>query len=107
MDPAARLDRLGAALRTLTDAVLTHPATTPPQLRQAAYDGVPDDPAVAAYVALVDRQPYRVTDTEVAALREDGLSDDEIFDVTLAAALGAAQRRLDAALGLLSPDGRP
>lgn len=48
-----------------------------------------------------------MTDTAVAALRGNGLSDDEIFDVTLAAALGAAQRRLDAALRLLSPDGRP
>ena len=52
---------------------------------------------VAAYVTKVHRQAYEVTDQDVAALRDSGLSEDQIFELTIAAAVGAGMSRLDAA----------
>jgi hypothetical protein len=60
---------------------------------------------MADYLALIDQQPYRITDANVSALRSAGLSEDGIFELTVAAALGAAQRRLDAAVRLVETNG--
>jgi alkylhydroperoxidase family enzyme len=57
---------------------------------------LPDD--LRPYVEKVARNAYKVTDGDVDRLREAGYSEDAIFELTLAAALGAARRRLDAGL---------
>jgi alkylhydroperoxidase family enzyme len=43
-------------------------------------------------------QSYRLTDTDFATLTGAGLSDDAIFEITIAAAVGAAPERLEAGL---------
>jgi alkylhydroperoxidase family enzyme len=96
-----RLERLSIAAMTLTRAVLGTPATTPVDVRRAAFDGSHADAALADYVALVEQHAYRLTDARLSVLRNLGLSDDAIFEVTVAAALGAAQRRLDFGVALL------
>jgi hypothetical protein len=62
-------------------------------------------PALQEYVAKVRDASYRVTDTDMAALKAVGYGEDEIFEVTVAAALGAALRSLDA--GMSAVRGRP
>jgi hypothetical protein len=62
----------------------------------ASADGLP--PPLDACVAKVDGAAYRITDADVAALKAAGCSEDEIFEVTVAAAVGAALRSLDAGL---------
>ena len=57
---------------------------------------VPDD--LRPYVDKVARNAYKVVDADIDALRAAGYSDDAIFELTLAAALGAARERLDAGL---------
>ena len=57
---------------------------------------VPDD--LRPYVDKVARNAYKVVDADIDALRAAGYSDDAIFELTLAAALGAARTRLDAGL---------
>ena len=52
---------------------------------------------LAGYVSKVHRHAYEVTDCDVVALRESGLTEDEIFELTVAAAVGAGLRRLDLA----------
>ena len=49
----------------------------------------------------VVRHAYRVTDEDVEALRGSGYTESQILELTIAAALGAGQRRLDAALAAL------
>lgn len=56
---------------------------------------IPDD--LRGYVDKVVRNAYKVTDADVDALRTR-YSEDAIFELTLAAALGAARARLDAGL---------
>jgi alkylhydroperoxidase family enzyme len=45
------------------------------------------------YVEKVASRAYTIADADVDALREAGYSEDAIFELTLAAALGAAQVR--------------
>jgi alkylhydroperoxidase family enzyme len=58
-------------------------------------------PALAGYVDTVARHAHQVTDEDVAALQRAGNSDDTLFEVTVAAALGAALGRLERGLAAL------
>jgi alkylhydroperoxidase family enzyme len=49
----------------------------------------------------VRRHAYRVTDSQVEALRAAELNEDEIFELTVAAAVGAGLDRLDAGMRAL------
>jgi hypothetical protein len=89
---------LVAALRR---AVFESAGQTSPALRQAAGTGGPVDDPWGPYVEKVREASYRITDADVAALRAAGRSEEEIFEVTVAAATGAARRRLVAGLRAL------
>ena len=52
---------------------------------------------MAGYLAKVRERAYAITDADVDALRDAGLSEDEIFEQTVAVAIGEGFRRLDAA----------
>ncbi|HJQ22259.1 MAG TPA: hypothetical protein VJ867_18115 [Gemmatimonadaceae bacterium] len=60
---------------------------------------VPD--ALRAYVDKVALHAYRVTDADVAALKAAGYTEDQIFEITASAALGAALRRLERGIAVL------
>jgi alkylhydroperoxidase family enzyme len=49
----------------------------------------------------VAQHAYKVTDEDVAALQAAGNSDDAVFEVTVAAALGAALARLERGMAAL------
>jgi alkylhydroperoxidase family enzyme len=49
-------------------------------------------------VDTVRRHAYRTTDAQVEALLDAGLSQDEVFELTVAAAVGAGLQRLEAGL---------
>ena len=106
MDKGARLERLATASAALKKAVLHGSVETPIDALSLAYDGSATDAAVLDYVTLVEKHAHRVTDAQVSAMRELGITDDGIFELTVAAALGAAQRRLDTAMALVetTPD---
>lgn len=86
-----KLDALGAA-------ILDGRGVLPPGARQAAArnDVVPEP--FAAFVDTIHRHAYRVTDRMVAGLAEVGAGDDEVFEMSVAAAYGAARERLEAGL---------
>jgi alkylhydroperoxidase family enzyme len=54
-------------------------------------------PELTAYLEKVRTRAYSVTDADVEQLKAAGLSEDEIFEQTVAAAIGEGLRRLDAA----------
>ena len=58
-------------------------------------------PALTAYVDKVALHAHTVTDADVVALQRAGNSDDALFEVTVAAALGAALGRLERGLAAL------
>jgi alkylhydroperoxidase family enzyme len=85
----------------LLRAVLESPAETDRATRAAAYqsDGLP--PPLRQYVAKIRGESYRITDEDVQTLLRAGYSQDSVFEITVATALGAAMRRLQAGLGVL------
>lgn len=84
------------AIEDMRDRVLHGPGAATPQTRQAAFAGDVTD-ELAAYVDKVRRHAYKVTDEDLASLRQR-YTDDELFEITVAAAMGAALSRRDAAL---------
>lgn len=90
-------------------AVLESRGHTTPEVRRAVAFGpgtkVPE--ALRSYADKVALHAYRVTDEDVEALKRAGYSEDQIFEVTAAAALGAAIRRLERGLAVLEESGRP
>jgi hypothetical protein len=93
-DAGSRHEALLAALRY---AVLDAPAGTDPALRSAAATGGALPEPLAAYVSKVRDQSFRITDKDIEALVASGLSGDDVFEVTVAAAVGAALRGVDTA----------
>ena len=71
------------------------------ELREAAQSGGAAPEAMAAYLDKVRRNAPTVTDADVEALKAAGLSEDEIFEQTVATAVGAGLERLDAGLAAL------
>ena len=58
--------------------------------------------AMAAYLAKVRDRAYSVTDADVEALKAAGCTEDEIFEQTVAVAIGQGLRRLDAASAVIT-----
>ncbi len=98
---AERLEGLREQAARLVEAVLEGEGATSVQARHAAFAGRAEDPAVALHVDVVRRHAYRITDEDVERLRDAGLDDDAIFELTVAAALGAGAERLRVGLSLL------
>jgi alkylhydroperoxidase family enzyme len=89
-------------LHDLERRLLHQPGALDTEIRQAAAAGqdVPD--AVAGYVDKVRRHAYEVADHDIEQLREAGYSEDQIFELTIAAAYGAARLRLDRAMDAMA-----
>jgi alkylhydroperoxidase family enzyme len=94
-------------MERVAEAILETPGDADTGLRAqvAAYAAgredaeVPDE--LRPYLEKVAKNAYKVVDADIDRLREAGYSDDAIFELTLAAALGAAKSRLDAGLAAM------
>ena len=88
------------ALQRATHAVVVDgPGSVDPSIRGRVAIGQP--PAeLAVLVDKIRRHAYKVTDADVDALRAR-YGEDELFEVIVAAALGAAEHRLQRALAVL------
>jgi hypothetical protein len=100
-DGDAPTGRHAAGVDALRRAVFESPGVTEPAVRLAAGSGGDLPDPVGSYAALVRDRSYRITDADLDRLTAAGLSDDAIFEVTVAAAVGDALRRLDAGLRAL------
>jgi alkylhydroperoxidase family enzyme len=61
----------------------------------------PPPPQSAAYLEKVRTCATTITDADVDELKRQGLSEDEIFEQTVAAAISEGLRRLDAASAVI------
>ena len=91
-------DRFEALRIKLEDAVLDAPGETDAAARRRALDGQGATPELTAFLERVQRHAHRITDEDVDALKAAGHGDDEILELLLSAALGAARERLFAGL---------
>ena len=72
------------------------------QLRAAAAPERATPAELSGYIEKVRLHAYKVTDRDVDELKAAGLSEDEIFEHTVSAAVAAGLERLDGGLGTLS-----
>jgi alkylhydroperoxidase family enzyme len=71
------------------------------ELRAVVAAAAPEPPVLAPYLDKVRSRAYTVTDADVAALIAAGVSEEEIFEHTVAVAVAEGLRRLDAGLGAI------
>ncbi len=69
--------------------------------RRAAFDNTGLAKPLSTLIDKVARHAYTVTDEDIAAVRATGLSEDQIFEIVVCAAVGQATRQYDAALAAL------
>jgi hypothetical protein len=57
--------------------------------------------AFMPYVLKVALHAYKIEDEDITGLKRDGRSEDQIFEMTVSAAVGAALLRLDKGMAAL------
>jgi alkylhydroperoxidase family enzyme len=85
----------------VVDRVLSGDGVASTSARRAAFDNRDVEPRPRALVDKVARHAWKVTAQDVETSRAAGVSEDEIFELVVCAALGQATRQLDAALAAL------
>jgi hypothetical protein len=99
---AARYSQLVSELR---ETVFEGPGRADPALRRSAGTGEGLAEPWLSYTAKIRNEAWSVTDSDIANLKAAGHSEDEIFEMTVAAAVGASLRTLDAGLRALRDAG--
>lgn len=100
----AVLESQGVTERSLRQAVAARAAALgggPPA--EGTAGEIPE--ALRAYVDSVALHAWRITDEDIAALGREW-SEDEIFEVSVATAVGAGLARLERGLSILRGEGR-
>jgi hypothetical protein len=94
-DPyAKKMDRL-------RHGVLSGPGALSPHLRRAISEGAYASGPLGTYVQKVAQHAYMLNDDDIAELHRAHYTDDQIFEATVSAALGAGLFRLDCVLNAL------
>ena len=71
------------------------------RLRANVRETPPAPEVMDDYLQKVHLHAYKVTDADVQKLKDAGISEDEIFDQTVAAAISEGLYRLDAAFRVI------
>ena len=92
---------IGKVRRALVSRILEGDGKASPFERNAAFNnhGLPEP--LGTLVDKVAKHAYGVTDEDIAAVRESGLSEDQVFEIVVCAAIGEATRQYDTALAAL------
>jgi alkylhydroperoxidase family enzyme len=69
--------------------------------RRAAFDNAGLAAPLNTLIDKVARRAYTVTDEDIGAARASGLTEDQIFEIVVSAAIGQASRQYDTALNAL------
>ena len=104
-----------ARVRRLIDNFLGDHGVTPREVRAAVYarahafgSGLTEQPPVSEdltrWVDIIACNPPAASDADIAALKAAGYSEDDIIEVTEAAALGASMARLEIAYRVTGDD---
>lgn len=92
---------IGEMRKTLLKRILEGPGTAPSSDRRAAFNDRCGAGPLAALVDKVARHADRITDQDIIAAKGSGLSEDQIFEIVVCAAVGQANRQYETALATL------
>jgi alkylhydroperoxidase family enzyme len=89
------------ARAALVKGILEGDGTASRDQRRAAFELAELSEPLGALLQKVARRAHTVTDEDVAAVRSAGLSEDQIFELVVCAAVGEATRQNETALAAL------
>jgi len=89
------------ARKAVIARILEQEGETSHAQRRRAFDGAGLPEPLRTLVDKVAKRSDDVTDADFAAARASGLSEDQIFEIVVCAAIGQATRQHDAALAAL------
>jgi alkylhydroperoxidase family enzyme len=95
------MSNIRAAHKALVERLLEGDGTASRDLRRAAFGDTDLPDPLRALVDKVARSAHAVSDADFAAARASGLSEDEMFEVVICAAVGQATRQYESALSAL------
>ena len=94
-------DKKRTAHKAVVTRVLEGDGRASRDARRAAFDNAGLTEPLRTLIDKVARQPTRVTNEDIAAVKASGLSEDQIFDLVVCAAIGQATRQYETALEAL------
>jgi hypothetical protein len=92
---------ISQARKTLVARILEGDGAASHAQRRAAFDNAGLAEPLGTLIDKVAKHAYKVTDDDIAAARASGLTQDQIFEIVVCAAIGQAARQNDAALTAL------
>jgi hypothetical protein len=90
-----------AAQQAVVTRVLEGEGHASPADRRAAFDNGGLAEPLSSLIEKVALHPTRVTDDDIAAVVASGLSEDQVFELVVCAAVGQATRQYETALRAL------
>src|SRR5262245_39420843 len=106
--PALRRPREGSGMSDITTArralltrILEGGGSAPLAQRRAAFDNEGLSEPLSTLIDKVARHAYKVTDEDIAAASQSGLTEDQIFEIVACAAIGQATRQYATAVAAL------
>ena len=88
-------------LKALIARVLAGAGTASQSERQAAFENIGLAEPLKALIQKVATQATAVTDRDIATARASGLTEDQIFEIVICAAVGQSTRQYDSARAAL------
>jgi len=103
-------DKKRAAHQALVDRVLNGEGRASREQRAQAFSDAGVPAPLRALISKVATRPAQVTDADFAAAKAAGFSEDQLFELVIAAAVGQSARLYEAGLAALAEaagTGRP
>lgn len=91
-------DAVTGLRKAVIERVLRGDGKTTREVRAAAFGNEAVPSSCAAFVDKVAKTAWTIGDDDVDAVKRAGLSEDEIFEIAVSAALGHSTRQLETAL---------
>ena len=95
-------DTKRAAHRALVDRVLNAEGRTSSEQRARAFGNADMPPPLGTLIGKVATRPAQVTDADFAAAKAAGFTEDQLFELVIAAAVGQSTRLYEAGLAALA-----
>ena len=94
------------AHKALLSRVLEGEGRASREQRRGAFDNAGLDEPMRTLISEIAEHPTSVTDEDFAAARASGLSEDQIFEMVVCAAIGQATRQYNKAIAALEAAGK-
>ena len=89
------------AQKALVRRILEGDGKASPSMRRAAFNNNGVAEPLGTLVDKVAKHAYRVTDEDITAAKVSGLTEDQVFEIVVCAAVGQATRQYETAFAAL------